>query len=253
MKKRHADILEILDPVEETSVRQLAETLSVSLMTIRRDLALLAHEGRVMRSHGGAMLSQTGSIEFDFGEKSKKRTAEKSTIAREVAKMIEPGMTISLDTGSTTLEVARVISGTVGVTVLTSSLAVASVLYIKENIELILLGGKVRKGIPDLSGPLAEENLARFRVDLAVLGADAVSEDGLFTTDVGISQVSRAMIDGAEKRVLAVDSSKFGNMALIRFADWDCIEHVVTDEGVSKADRKWLKKSVSKVTYAKVT
>ncbi|HOS43352.1 MAG TPA: hypothetical protein PK794_06650, partial [Armatimonadota bacterium] len=173
----------------------------------------------------------------------RERIAEKQAIARAAAALVEPGMTLVLDTGTTTLEVARAIVGVPDLTVLTSSLAIASALYGRENISLILLGGGVRQHSPDLSGPLTEENLRRFRTHLAVLGADAADRDGLYTADQAIAAVSRAMIASAEETVLVADSDKFAKRAFVHFADWAEITHLVTDSGLGKDDQRWLAKA----------
>jgi len=243
MNPRHQKIIDRLHAQGEVSVQDLAEAFGVTAMTIRRDLDFLAAQNRLTRTHGGAMRSAPAVIEFAFLERSRERVAEKQAIARGAAALVEPGMTLVLDTGTTTLEVARAIAGVPDLTVLTTSLAIASALYGRENISLILLGGSVRRNSPDLSGPLAEENLRHFRTHLAILGADAADRDGLFTSDQAIAAVSRAMIACAEETVLVADSEKFARRAFVHFADWAEITHLVTDGGLGKDDRRWLAKA----------
>ncbi|HEY3417446.1 MAG TPA: hypothetical protein VGM23_11235, partial [Armatimonadota bacterium] len=165
---------------------------------------------------------------------------EKQAIARAAATLIRPGMAITIDTGTTPLEVARAIARTPDLRVLTSSLAVASLLYATPNIDLILLGGNVRQDSPDLSGSLTEENLSRFRPDLAVLGADAADRDGLFTSDLSFAHVSRAMIANAGEVLFVIDSAKIGRCSFVKFAEWRQAHHLVTDSGVSAENREWL-------------
>ena len=251
MNERQAEILDVLSRRGKASVRELAKKFRVNAMTIRRDLSALESEGRLVRTHGGAMISKMGVVEFAFAEKARKRMAEKKAIAAAVARRVAPGSTISLDTGTTTLEVARAIAGIEGLTVLTSSLAIASVLYARDNIKLVLLGGTVRRNSPDLSGPLTEENLRKFRVSTAILGADGISPDGLFTFDEGVSRVSRAMIAGAAETVVVADSSKFGVTAFVKFADWAEISCLFTDSEVPPAVRGWLEKKAREVIYAR--
>ena len=251
---RHKAILDILASGGDTSVQDLAGRFGVSLMTIRRDLALLEREGELTRTHGGAVLSKAGVVEFAFEARAKEHAAEKRAIGEAVASMIRPGMAISLDTGSTTLEVARATVLALGnrdpLTVLTSSLVIASALYAHDNVDLVLLGGTARKGSPDLTGWLTEENLKRFRVDLAVLGADGLTQDGAFTTDVNVARVSQAMAAGAQRTVLAADHSKFEKTAFVCFAPWTKFTHVVTDDQVPPPVRRWLNKAVKHVVYA---
>jgi len=251
MNLRRAQILDCLAVDGEVSVQALADRFGVSVMTIRRDLVLLEHEGELTRTHGGAVLSKAGVIEFAFKEKEKHYAAEKKAIASEAAVLIRPGMTITLDTGTTALELARSIVGIKNLTVLTSSLAIASALYAFDTIELVLLGGSVRKGNPDLTGWLTEENLKQFRVDLAVIGADGVDREGVYTTDMNIARVSQTMIAGAKRTVLVVDHSKFEQSNFVKFAAWNDIHFVVTDRGVPLGVRKWLNKATQNVIYAK--
>ncbi len=251
MNPRRQNILSLLAAKGAASVSSMAETFKVSEMTIRRDLDALEREGRLVRTHGGAVLSRPSVVEFAFQEKSQTCSRQKRAIAREASKFISPGMSLSIDTGTTTLEVARTLSGKKGLRVLTPSLAVASVLYACDGIELVLLGGIARKGSPDLQGEITEANIARFRVHLAVLGADAISPEGLYTTDAAVSRVSRALIAGAEKRLLVADSSKLSQSAFVKFADWADIDILVTDSAAPAAARRWLKRAAKRVIYAR--
>ncbi len=246
---RQHHILEMLAREGEVSVEDLASRLDVSVMTVRRDLSVLSRAGSLSRTHGGAMLSRAGTVEFSFHEKGNQCAEAKQAVAQAVARLVKPGMAISLDTGTTTLQVARAITEIEGLTVLTTSLAIASALYVHENIRLVLLGGTVRKGSPDLSGPLTEENLRHFRVDLAVLGADAACSDGVFTNDINVARVSGIMIEAAGKAVLAVDSSKFTQHAFVKYADWNGFAMVVTNDDLVQETRHWLKETGVDVDY----
>ncbi len=250
MKSRHAKILDRLAADGEASVQALADGFGVSVMTIRRDLAELEARGELTRTHGGAMLSRAGIIEFSFKDKAERNADEKHAIAREAAKLVGSGMTLTLDTGTTTLEVARAIAHIPGITVLTSSLAIASALYGRPNISLVLSGGAVRTGSPDLSGWLTEENLKRFRVDLACIGADGADREGVFTTDVNVARVSQAMLASAHETVLVADHTKFEKPAFVRFAPWSDINRVITGTATPSRMRTWLEKAVQNVTYA---
>ena len=244
MNARQAEILDRLKRHGEVSVRALARRFAVTAMTIRRDLDGLDAEGRLVRTHGGAIRSRAGIVEFAIAEKSRRRAAEKRAIGRAVAAMLRPGATLLLDTGTTTLEVARALAATEGLTVLTTSLAIAAALYPCENIDLVLLGGTMRKNSPDLSGFLTEENLRRFQVHWAVLGADAASKAGVYTTDLAVARCCAAMLACAKRKVLALDSSKFAARALFRYAQWRAFDAVVTDAGAPAAVKRWLRRAV---------
>lgn len=251
MNVRQGKIIELLRQNGEVSVQDLAERLDVTTMTIRRDLDTLEQKGELVRTHGGAVLTKAGIIEFAFKRKGEKNAEEKRLVAEEAANFIRPGMTVALDTGTTCLEVAKAISGTENLTVLTSSLAIGSALYAADHIDLVLLGGKARRGSPDLTGWLTEENLRHFRVDIAVLGADGVSRDGVYTRDESVARVSKAMIACAGSALLVIDHTKFRRPAFIEYAEWKDFDHIVTDAGVSAKDRKWLSRVATEVNYAK--
>lgn len=252
MNSRRQAILEQLRGGREIAVEQLARQYGVSPITIRRDLDALALEGPITRTHGGAMLSRAGVVEFSFLQRTQEQVDRKRAIARYIAGIVQPGTTVVLDTGTTTLEVARALAGTANLRVLTSSLAIAAALHAQEHLELVLLGGCVRHTSPDLSGPLTEENLRQFRPDMAILGADALDREGAYTCDLGVAGISRAMIACARESWLVVDSTKFARQAFVRFATWDRIGHLVTDEGVSKKDRKWAAKAVGTLHLAAI-
>ncbi|NQU09696.1 DeoR/GlpR transcriptional regulator [bacterium] len=251
MIPRHGQILKLLADGRERPVTHLARRFGVALMTIRRDLAELAATGQLVRTHGGALLARPGHIEFAFQRRGEAHHREKHAIARAAAALVGPGMTVSLDTGTTTLAIARAIAGVDRLKVLTSSLAIAAALYPHENIELVLLGGIARQGSPDLHGDLTEENLRRFRVQIAFLGADAVSPDGCYTVDAGVARVSRAMIANAIQKVLVADHSKFQNTAFRRFAALNDLDLLITDGGAPPATRRWLSRAVRQVVYAR--
>lgn len=230
---------------EEVSVAELAEHFGVTPTTIRRDLDTLAHQGRVTRTHGGAMLAAPAIAAFEFQDRRASRPAAKRTVAAAAAALVEPGMTLILDTGTTTLELARRLGGIPELTVLTSSLAIASALFAVPDLELIILGGTVNRSSPDLSGPLTVDNLGAFHADLAFIGTDGADADGFYTSSLAIAQVSRAIIGSADRCVLVTDSGKFGTPAFVRIAGWDALDGAIVDDGLAATDRKWLDRAVA--------
>lgn len=245
-------ILDLLAGHEEMNVGEMSDRFKVATMTIRRDLESLERQGMITRTHGGAILAAPAVISFQFQNRRQSQMAEKKAIARTAVRLVEPGMTVILDTGTTTLELARALGGIPGIKVLTSSLAIASVLLAQEGIELVLLGGTANKNSPDLSGPLTEANLTSFRAHIAFIGADAVDKNGLYTSNQQIAQVSRAMIASSEKVALLVDSGKFGRTAFVRIAGWEDIDMLFVDDGLDAEARKWMKKTVKNHTLAQV-
>ena len=240
-QRRHEQILAALADAGECSVEKLGERFGVSPMTVRRDLAELVAAGRVRRTHGGAALSRAGVTQFRFAGRGECQAKEKRAIGRAAAQRVAPGMSVVLDTGTTVLEVARELRAVEGLRILTTSLPVAAELHDAPGTELILLGGRMRQGLPDLSGPLTESNLAQFQVDLAILGADSAAPEGVFTDDLSVARVNQAMLAAAEQAVLVADHTKFARRSFARYADWSQFAAIVTDGGVGSDVRAWLR------------
>ena len=255
MNVRHDRIEKFIGANGEVSVQAIADHFRVSLMTVRRDLIMLEEAGRIRRTHGGAILSKPGIVEFAFSERFEQHAFEKHAIAQAVANLIQPGSTVAIDNGTTALAVAeeltKVFAGQT-LTILTCSLAIASVLYAHDNIDLVLLGGTPRKGSPDLVGWLTEENLRRFHVDYAVVGADGLTQDGAYTSVIELTRICQALLKSGGTSILAADSSKIGRPSFSRYATLKQIDHLVTDSHVREKDRVWLEHSVRKVSYVDV-
>ena len=239
-QQRHEELLTMLDAEGERGVEELVERLGVSAMTVRRDLAELAASGQVQRTHGGATLSSAGIAQFRFVRSRDNLLPEKKAIARVAAARIAPGMSVVLDTGTTALEVARELRSIRDLRILTTSLPIAAELHDAPGLELVLLGGTVRRGLPDLTGPLTERNLAEFRVDIAVLGGDAVEPVGIFTNDLSVARVAQAMVKAAKTSILVVDHSKFSCRSFVKYADWEQFDLVVTDSKLPTDVSDWL-------------
>lgn len=219
----------ILDTVlsgSSAEVGELARRFSVSEMTVRRDLGRLASEGRLMRVRGGAMRDRD---EPPFAEIMIERLAEKERIGQAAAELVADGQTIMIDIGTTTLQLARRLRGRT-LTVVTSSLAVLEELLPESSIELVLLGGVVRRNYRSLVGMLAEDALRHLAADVAFLGASGIGDD-LSVMDSTLVEVpiKRAMIAAAQRTVLLVDEAKFAMRGSVRVCGAETLDAVVTD------------------------
>ena len=233
--QRESAIGEILRNRREVSIPELAEMFGVSQMTVRRDLDKLEQAGRVRRTHGGAMPAERMVFEFDFVNRRQANRRAKRAIAREAVKLVQPGHRIVLDAGTTTLEVAYLLREHEDLTVVTPSLAVASQLQFSEGIQLVLLGGVVRKGSPDLTGSVTEAVLDMFAVDIAFQGADGIDVDGaVYTNDMRMSRVDEKIRKRAEDCYILADSSKIGKTALARCGFVQQVHGLITDEGIER-------------------
>jgi len=240
MDSRKTTILDMLVEELPVSVRDLARRFEVSEMTIRRDLDELQRQGFLVRTHGGAV--STARLRFlQAGMPSARVSPEKTAIARTTAGLLGTGQTVMIDTGTTSLEVARHIGRDSGLTVVTTSLCVAQELY-SSPVSVLLLGGFLRKEFPSVYGPLTEKTLGDLRVDAVVMGCDgADSASGFYTDDLHISSLEQVMISIADRVIVVTESVKFGRRAFARYATLEQVDTLVTDSGLSDQDRAALK------------
>ena len=230
---RRQRILQRLEEESFAGVAGLAAELDCSQMTIRRDLARLQSQGLVERSRGGAVPSRRIRLEFALAERAQARRREKVAIARAAASLVRPGDRVLIDTGTTTLALARELRSREHISVVTTSLAVVSALLPSPGIECMLLGGIVRESSPDLYGPLLEDNLSRIHADRAFIGCDGISvRAGLTTADARVARATALMVANASRVALLCDSSKAANDSFMTFARIDDIDVLVTDDGM---------------------
>ncbi|MGD2176056.1 MAG: DeoR/GlpR family DNA-binding transcription regulator [Candidatus Brocadiaceae bacterium] len=221
----------------ELSTASMAERFDVSKMTIRRDLDALQQSGAAVRCYGGAVAAERITFEFAFDERRRRRLAEKERIGRRAAQQVEEGQTVFLDTGTTTLQVARALirRGT-SCTAITSSLVIASELWGCRQIELMLVGGRVREGSPDLVGAGTEEMLDRLTADIAFIGSDGIDpERGSFAGDMAAAGVAQRMVADARRAVVVADSSKLSRAGAVRYARPEEIDELITDTGAEES------------------
>ena len=212
------------------SISELAREFGVSEMTIRRDLAALESKSHIQRTHGGAMLTERMILEFDYRDRRELNRAAKRAIAAAARKLIQPGQRLILDTGTTTLELASLLADGKHLTVITPSLAVASELQHAAGVEVILLGGVIRRGSPDLTGPVTENCLELFAADLAIQGADGIGLDGtIYNSDLRLARVDKLMRRIAKRSCVLADHTKIGTTALARCGSLADVDVFITN------------------------
>lgn len=216
------------------SISALAKEFDVSEMTIRRDLTSLEERSLIQRTHGGAMLTERMMLEFDYRDRREVNRAAKGAIAREARQLIKPGDRVIVDTGTTTLELATLLRDGTDLTVITPSLAVASELQHAAGVEVILLGGVIRRGSPDLTGPATEHCLELFSADLAFQGADGIGLDGkIYNSDLRLARVDKLMRNVAKRSCLLADHTKIGLTALACSGTLADVDTFITTKGGS--------------------
>ena len=222
------------DAVRQTgfaSLGELAELLSVSESTVRRDLELLERSGDIRRTHGGVFW--TGETATIRAFESRKGTIwnVKAAIGAKAAELIEEHDTILLDGGSTTYELARCLVGR-HLQVVTNSLPVAHLLSSSESIDLVTIGGCVRGRTAVAIGPMAESMLEQINVRLAFLSVAGINERGYFNNNMMLVESEKAMLASADRAYVVSDHTKFGKVSLSHLCRLQDVHGVVTDSGL---------------------
>lgn len=232
---RHKAILEIARQTGKVTVDVLAERLEVTPQTIRKDLNDLSADSLLARVHGGAVIT-SGIDNLAYEARRVLAKAEKQAIGEVVAGLIPDKASIFINIGTTTEEVARALAIRRKLLVITNNLNVVDLLYRNPDIEVIVVGGRVRQVDRASVGAFAVEFIKSFKVDFAIIGASAIDEDGtLLDFDMNEVQVSQAIIHNARQVILAADSSKLGRPAPVRIGHISEVDVFATDHMSSPA------------------
>jgi DeoR/GlpR family transcriptional regulator of sugar metabolism len=225
-------IAELVRRQGSVRARDLVEQLGVTDETIRRDLSRLAERGIVRREHGGAIATKRQD-ETTTAVRLREHADEKIAIGRRAAELVAPGTRIVLDSGTTSLCLARALRRTPDLVVVTTAVTNALELLGNPGTTVVMTGGVIRPNTFGASGPLAAATLHELRVDQAFLAIHSVSaRAGLTYPSFEEVDAKRAMIEAASEVILLADHSKFGRESLVRVAPIDAVHRIVTSPGV---------------------
>ncbi len=230
--ERRKIISDQLNEEKRVVVSDLSRKFGVSEETIRRDLERLEQDGIATRSYGGAVLKDTVSSEMPFQSRRKKNLLGKQVIGELVADMVSDGEHIFIDPSTTTLAVLKELrrAGRKNITIITNSIEVLVECADYSDWDVISLGGTMLSGKFAVVGPQTIEAIESYNADKAIIACKAVDlKKGVTDSNVMFAQVKRAMLGNARERIVAVDSSKFGNVGFSRICGLDEIDTIVTD------------------------
>jgi len=232
---RRERILALLRQQGSVQILALAEQFGVSTQTLRKDLNFLDARGVCTRSSGGALLriGVQSPTEDAIEIKRQLFAAEKARIGRAAAALIEPGDSVLLDSGTTTLQVARHIRTSEPLVVVTNDIGVMNELASRESIQLIFLGGILRRVNMSFYGMQTEQALQDLHVDKLFLAADGFHiEKGITTHFEPEALLNRMMCQIATEIIVVADSSKFGRLCVHKIVEPRGITRVITDAGI---------------------
>lgn len=227
--ERLSSILEEIAKGGSVGVTDLAARFDVSAATIRRDLELLEEQRLLARTHGGAMAHGV-VYELPLRYKAARHELEKRRIADAAASRVSDGMAVGLTGGTTCTEVARALVERERLTVVTNALNIAAELAIRPTLKLVVTGGTARPESYELVGPIAEQTLAGFQLDLAIVGVDGIDAEHGCTTHHEVEAHTNATLLAHARHVLVVaDASKIGVAAFARICPIGSVQELITD------------------------
>ncbi len=227
--ERHRRILQLVGSNGSVRTAEVARSLSVTEETVRRDLEKLETDGKLNRTHGGAMRGESGRRDLPFTSRESMNVAEKRSIARHALRHIETGDTILLDASSTALELARQLPGR-AITVLTNSLKVAFELCEREHVTVVMIGGVVGGRSLSCVGPLSDHAIECYNVQKAFFscrGVDAAR--GLSESDDEQARFKRRILALSERSFLLADHTKLSLRSSFFFAHASEMDILITD------------------------
>ncbi len=239
--QRREKILELIREDGHAKVLELSKIFKVTEVTIRQDLERLEKEGFIEREHGGAFLKNMGTHVRNISLQNQSNMAEKAAIAKKAVSFIHDGDTIILDSGSTTTEIAKLISGYKNLTVITNALNIALILGADPGITLVVTGGEFKAPTLSLTGQKAADFFNNIHVDKLFLAAAGIAlKSGLTYPSISDICVKRAMIDSANEVFLVADSSKIGTNSFASLGALSLINCLITDSRITPDNIKVL-------------
>lgn len=231
--ERQRHILQLARDSGSVAVTDLARLLEVSIETVRRDLAVLDTRGLLRRSYGQAFPVETAAYESDLETREVTHLEEKRRIATEAVRHIDDAETLFIDEGFTPQLMARLLPER-RMRVVTASLPIASTLAQRDMFSIYLLGGRVRGATQGTVDHWAVDMLSNFVIDVAFIGANAISQErGLTTPDPSVAEVKKTAVRVSRRRVFAGVSAKFAVSSFCHFADVADLDLIVTDRRLS--------------------
>ncbi len=220
----------MLETRDSLQVAELAETFSVSVVTVRNDLTELARQGLVARVRGGVRRLQRGQAELGFDFRLRLEVDRKRAVAREAARLIDDGEAIALDASTTAYYLALELRSKRELVVVTNGILIAASLADAPGINVLVTGGMLRLSAMSLVGDLGADLLRATRINKGFLGARGLSlERGLMDLNPDEVRIKQEMAEACERVIAVIDGTKWHRSALLSFVPAESVETIVTD------------------------
>ncbi len=242
--QRREKIISHVNETGKVDIEQLSEMFKVSQMTIRRDLVQLEQDGKLIRTHGGAVSPRSLTLETPYLNKETKNVIEKRNISKKAVEFIPNEASILLDSGTTTLELARQLVNRKDLTIITNDIKIASEL-VDSSLKVIVTGGDLQNNVGALFGAQTQEFLRGIHVDMFFLGAHAIDiQAGVTAPTLEKALVKKLMMEAAEETWLLADSSKINHKAFSKVSSLADLNGFITDNRGNKEDYALIEQQV---------
>ncbi|TCQ29389.1 DeoR/GlpR family DNA-binding transcription regulator [Rhizobium sp. PP-CC-3G-465] len=234
---RRDEIADYIMQAGQARIEDLVTHFGVSRMTIHRHVDRLAHQGVLRKLHGTVTVQPSGLYESAFRYRETVGKSEKAALARAALAHVEPGQAVMLDDSTTGAALADLLVGVRPLTVITNGLVSTNRLIDNDEIEVLCLGGTYHRTFNAFIGLITERAVAALRANVFFCSASAVEGGTAFIQDAQVTKVKQAMMAAASRRILLLDSSKFGKVALNVFADLTAFDAVLATDRLADSVR----------------
>lgn len=244
--RRRKQIVQIIMEKGHIEVRELADQFQVTTETIRKDLLELDKQNIVKKGHGDATISSTYQ-ENTFNMKVHSHEDMKQRIARKAVALVPEEGVVMIDSGTTAMQVAKLLNLRTGLTIITNSLSAAQILANTKN-QLLVIGGELRIKSQSFVGSWTSSILANVFADISFIGCDGFNENGPSIRSYRELQIKQLLLSQAQKSVLICDSSKMRLRGLYTFAEYSAFDCLITDDGLSQDSAKVFTNKINVLT-----
>lgn len=255
LEDRKAAILWMLESQSSVSVSELSEKFKISEVSIRKQLVTMEREGSIRRTWGGAVSAHGSLNEFSHEEKETRNLEEKQAMAQAAYDLINDGDAVFLDSGTTTLQLARLLAAgdKRRVMIVTNALNIALEFRAAEDIEVVLIGGQFRHRILCCTGFFTMEALKHLYFDKGfVTGNHFTEERGFTTPSLQEAEMKRRVIEISKESYILMDYSKYGDDSLSLIAPCEAVDFIITDWRIPEGKiRQFAEKNVQVVAAQK--
>ncbi len=232
--KRLEDVLRFIDLSQRVTVKGIGARFQISMATARRDLEILASQGRIQRVRGGAASLRKAPPELSIYQRMNDEPDAKKRIGQATAGLIQDGETVFLGSGTTVLEVARSLTDLENLTVITNSILILNELIEKPSITVVALGGILRRSELSLIGHIAEQTITELNADKVIIGIHGIDPvQGLTNHYLPETMTDRKILKLGKQVIIVADHTKCPRISLAHVAPINTIDTLVTDTGTS--------------------